>query len=146
MARPATFHYQCAKFVRRPRVGVTAAALALVSLTLWFGVTMRALRDTVRQRERALGAQAVAQREVESARVETRESEHVTSFLQRTSASVHPRNVGHDVPVAVVLDEAAASVAEEFGADAEVESAIRTTIGESYMGLGRYDEVEAQGE
>ena len=50
MARPNTFSYRAAKFVRRNRIAVTAAALVLLALVGGLSVALHQYRSARRER------------------------------------------------------------------------------------------------
>ncbi len=141
-ARHSTFRYRSAKFIRRHKAGVAAAAVVALSLLVGIAATAWAADVASRERDTAVQARQFAQQEAANARVEAHKSERVTSFLQNMLAAASPGRDGPDVTVGALLDEAAARVSTEFGDDPEVESAVRTAIGETYVELGRYAEAE----
>jgi serine/threonine-protein kinase len=141
-ARHSTFGYRSAKFIRRHKAGVAAAAVVALSLLVGIAATAWAADVASHERDAAVQARQFAQQEAANARVEAHKSERVTSFLQNMLAAASPGRDGPDVTVGALLDEAAVRVATEFGDDPEVESAVRTAIGETYVELGRYAEAE----
>ncbi|MBN1569371.1 MAG: tetratricopeptide repeat protein [Acidobacteria bacterium] len=130
LARPATLGYRTAKFLRRNKAAVLAVALIFLSLA---GGILAAWRGAM-----------IARVERDRARQEARKSEGVTQFLQNMLGSADPHTAGPQVTVGVLLDQASRRVKEELRSDPATESAVRTTIGMAYLGLGIYDSAEQQ--
>lgn len=118
-AGPPGLAYRTTKFVRRHRVGVTAAtliALALVSGAVLAGIGF--VRATA-----------------EAARAEA-----ISDFLTGMLASVRPDEQGRAVTVREILDQGRARLeAGELSDDPEIEATLALVIGHSYEGLGDYD-------
>lgn len=117
--------YRARKLLYRRWPLAAALTLALVSLAVAVVGTGRAA--------------AVAARERDRARLEAAKASQVTRFLQEMLESVDPRVGRRDLSVADVLDRASREI-DRLAARPEVEAAIRTTIGRSDLGLGRYAE------
>ena len=127
-ARRGSLRYRGAKFLRRNRTRVIVAVILTVTLlaglvaTTWQG---RLAREAARQTQ-----------------AEARKVERANAFLTRMLASVDPgAAAGPHGAVRLMLDEAARSI--EAGAlvgQPEVEASVRTTIGMTYLRLGRLDE------
>lgn len=132
------------KYVRRNAAAVTAAVLIVLSLLLGIAGTTWQGRIAARQRDLALAAGVQAREEAENARVEVRKAKRLTEFLKDILTTSHPRRNPHDVTMSAVLDKAVQHVSARYGDDPEVESAVRTAIGQAYVGLGRYAEAEPQ--
>ncbi len=142
VAQRSTLRYRSAKFVRRHQAAVLAAAVVVASLIGGTVVSAWAAGVASHERDAALRARQFAEQEAANARVEAQKSARVTGFLQNMLAAASPGRDGPDVTVGALLDEASARVSAEFGDDPEVESAVRTAIGETYVELGRYAEAE----
>jgi eukaryotic-like serine/threonine-protein kinase len=129
-ARAPSRVYSVRKFVRRHRVGVSAAAVVAVALvagallaTLGF---IRARR--AEQEARAEAAKAVA----------------INEFLQQTLGSAHPvLGQGRDTTVLEALGSAVEKAEKAFHDQPRVHAALLNTVGRTYLGLGRYDEAHA---
>ena len=130
VARPGTVAYRTAKFVSRHRTAVVAAGLVLLAVAA-------GILSTIRQAD-------IAAEERDRARIEARKAEQVTAFLQGMLTSADPREGGRAVTVAGALDEAAQRVDRELTGQPEIEAAVRTSIGLTYMSLGLYDAAEPQ--
>jgi tetratricopeptide (TPR) repeat protein len=130
-AGPPSASYRLRKFMRRNRTAVLGAAAAFVVLIAGIVSTgIFAARETAQRR--------IAQEEAETAQL-------VNSFLIEMLASVDPKQAqGRDVGVLRdILDEAAAKVESELSGRPRVESAVRRTIGMTYMNLGLHASAEA---
>jgi serine/threonine protein kinase/tetratricopeptide (TPR) repeat protein len=135
-ARGDSVAYRAAKFVRRHRVPVAAAAVVLLSLVV--GIVA-----TARQAERA-------RHEARLANEQRDRAEAMSTFLQgmlgAADASAYSAGRGRGVAttVAEVLDRAAERAGTDFKGRPEAEAAIRTTLGKTYRTLGILDASETQ--
>jgi tetratricopeptide (TPR) repeat protein len=165
-ARPPSAGYQLQKFARRNRAVV--AGLAAVFLVLAAGAavsTVQAIRANragqaaVRERDRAMAAEAQAVQERNRALAEKQRadgeaavSKAVSDFLQNdllAQAGSHAQADSRarpdpDLKVRTALDRAAAGIARRFDKQPLVEASIRQTIGNAYMDLGIYPEAQKQ--
>jgi serine/threonine-protein kinase len=123
------------KHVRRYRVVMAAVLIVIASLLGGIIGISRA-----RSREMLAAQQAIA--EAENASVEVDKSRSVILFLKNVLAAGSPADLGPDVSIRTVLDRSSKIVKEEFGEDPEVESAVRTSIAETYVALGDFGEAE----
>lgn len=125
-ARPATTIYQLRKFARRNRGLVAGASVAL--MTLVAGVVVSVTLAV--QRSRAL-EEANRQRDIAQA---------VNQFLDRDIlASANPSNEpNRAITLREVVDRASGKIAERFKDQPMVEASIRTTLANTYRGLGEY--------
>jgi non-specific serine/threonine protein kinase/serine/threonine-protein kinase len=135
LAGPPSAAYRAAKFVRRHRFGVGAAAAVLLALIAGVIGTGYGLA-------RALGEREVARQRAEEADRAREESEAVTAFLTQMLQSVQPDESGRDVTVREVLDQASESLATEFADRPEVEARLRQAVGISYWELGLLDDAD----
>ncbi len=122
-ARPDTLSYRAAKFIGRHRVGVASAVLLLVVLV--GGIV-------------ATGTQAAR------ARAEAARAEETNRFLLDLLASADPEAEGRTVTVASLLDAAAREADARFVRQPALEASVRHTLGQTYNGLGLFDEALAQ--
>ncbi len=127
-ARPDSLGYRAAKFVRRNRGAVTAAALAVVALVVATGVSVRQANVAAQERDRA--------------RLEAAKANRITAFVSDMLRAADPREASPDITVATALAAAARRADSALAAEPEVLSAVQSAIGLSYLGLGRYDEAE----
>ena len=148
-ARRGTRRYRAAKFIRRHRFGVAAAA-AFVLVLVAFGtsmsvLTLRLARERARSNEEAFRARQAEQT-----------SDAVNHFLQedvlaQASASYQagsgPNAKGDpDLKVRTALDRAAAGIEGKFSQQPLVEASIRQTIGQAYANLGLLSAAQTQWE
>jgi len=127
-ARPPSLAYAVSKFVRRNRVVVAAAGLVLAALLV--GLAAAAVGFVQASRERDVAEKARS------------ESEAVTDFLAGMLGAADPAELGKDVTVRQVLDQASSSLGDEFADQPLIEARLRGTIGETYKALGLYGESE----
>jgi non-specific serine/threonine protein kinase/serine/threonine-protein kinase len=131
LAVPPSAAYRMRKFARRHRGAlVTTCAFLLVLVA----ATIVSVRQSIRANREAAVEEAVSE------------------FLQNdllAQASADKQSASHNKPdpdlkVRTVLDRAAAQIPGKFERQPEVESAIRDTIGQTYMDLGVYGESKIQ--
>ncbi|MFA5683445.1 MAG: serine/threonine-protein kinase [Lysobacteraceae bacterium] len=129
LARPATTLYLAGKFLRRHRLGVSAAAIAVLSLIAAVAVSLYfALAEADARRE------AVARAEANQA---------VTRFLVDMLTSADPeRALGEQLTLREALDRAAASADIALDAQPLVRAQIKGTLGSSYRSLGEFGPAE----
>jgi eukaryotic-like serine/threonine-protein kinase len=119
-ARKDTVTYRVSKFVKRHRIGVSAAALILSSLVAGLVITLAQVRTARRERAKA---------------------EAISAFLQKTLRASDPAvNLGSQPTVKDLLDDASKRLATEALSDQpEVRAELQRIIGISYLSLGQYD-------
>jgi len=130
MARKDTFQYRAAKFVRRNKVGVAAAALVVLSLITGMALTLTQARIAREQRDAAQRASARA--------------EKTSRFLQVFLSSANPNWYGRgkgrtDVTVREAIDDAARRIDTELANEPEVRGDLHHTVGEIYRVAGEYE-------
>lgn len=131
-ARPPSLAYQLRVFTRRNRGIVVAGATVMLVLVVATVVSSTLYVRSQRAELRALTAAEESKREAKRAL-------HVQQFLSNMLSAVDPgRAKGEDVSVLQVLDAAAARIGDELRDEPEVEMAVRWTIAETYLQLGRY--------
>ena len=136
LASPPSTWYRVGKFVRRHRVGVSAATTLIAMLVAFAATTGIQARRIALERDRA-------NREAEIAKA-------VNDFLQNdllaqagASSQARPNTKPDpDLKVRTALDRAAAGIEGKFAAQPLVEASIRHTIGKTYEDLGLYPEAE----
>jgi eukaryotic-like serine/threonine-protein kinase len=131
LARPPSTIYQLRKAFARNRVPSALAAAFALSIVA-FGVSMSVLY-------------ARAEREGKEARRQAGIAQAVNEFLnQDLLAAADPsRNADRDITMRSVVDTASAKVQGRFSTEPLVEAAIRRTLGQTYMGLGLYEQASA---
>ena len=127
-ARPDTARYRLGKFVRRNRVGVTAAVVVAV---LIIGSTIALALQ-----------QAATARERDRATLEAAKASEVRDFLVSMFTSSQPnRQLGDTLSVGDVLELGAAR-ADSLHDQPQLRALMLVTIGDVYRVLGRYDRAE----
>jgi tetratricopeptide (TPR) repeat protein len=119
LARPTTFGYRAAKFVRRHRSGVTAT---VVALTLAAGFGLYHTRHLAAERDRAQFAAAKA----------AKVSALLTDVLITADPFRSPSPHGQ-------LETSVARVREEFAGQPEVRAEILNAVGRVYLRRGEHD-------
>jgi eukaryotic-like serine/threonine-protein kinase len=145
LATPPSAAYRLRKFAHRNRtLLVTLCAFALVLLV--------ATGVSIWQAVRARKAESAAMVQRDRADREMAAAKAVSEFLQddllsqastdsQGGADVKP---DPDVKVRALVDRAAAKVGQKFAGKPSVESSIRATLGNTYRGLGLFDEADRQ--
>ncbi|HEX8096855.1 MAG TPA: serine/threonine-protein kinase, partial [Pyrinomonadaceae bacterium] len=138
IARKDTFKYRGAKFVKRNKAGVGAAALLVLIL---IGGTAA----TAWQAQRATEQARAAAQERDRARREAAKAERINAFLQTILTYADPSwyspgaGRGGEVKVIDALNEAARRIETELADQPEVRAELHHTIGNTYRALGRFD-------
>ncbi|MGY6587289.1 MAG: protein kinase domain-containing protein [Wenzhouxiangella sp.] len=127
-ARPDSLLYRSQRFVQRNRAGVTAA-VAVLALLAWGFVQERQLRG---EAEQAALAALAAQAESEQERARVSEA---LAFIERTLARAAPTELGIDLKVVDLLDDAAERVKEIE--DPRVQASLYHSLARTQMELGR---------
>ncbi len=126
-ARPDTFSYRAAKFIRRHRLGVTAAGLVVMALLVGLGGTL-------------WQAQKAAQERDEAERAMTR-SDHMATFLLSLFESADPLRAHADsITAREILDAGATRIEQELADQPDVQAALWDAIALVNQNLARYDE------
>ena len=125
-ARPDTWTYRSAKFVRRHKSGVIAAGVALLAL-IAFSVEM-ALQVRRADRERLLAR---------------RESQFLAQMFQ---ASTPEEARGKQVTARDLLDRGAKRIDKELASEPAVQASLLATIAHAYRNLGLYDVAQREAE
>lgn len=122
VARKDTVGYRSAKFIRRHRVGVTAASLVAIAIIAGLIVALWQAR------------QARAQRDV---------AQRISTFLQDMLGAAAPEVKGVDVKVTDVLSDASIRAKTELADQPQVMADVLMTLGRTYISLGQYLPAEA---
>lgn len=146
VARPASSMYLLRKFARRNRFLVSAAALCLILLmagtagtTIGLFSAMRANRQLAEAVVEAATQRDRARESETKANTELARSQLVTKFMGSMLRSVHP-SVARDLDTALlrqILENAVKKLdSGEVANEPAVEAEMRSTIAETYMGIG----------
>jgi serine/threonine-protein kinase len=122
-AHPDSLGYRIGKFVRRHRVGVAAAAIALLAI---------------------LGTGAIALWQADEARRASVDTGLVNAFLVDVLGVSNPYASGSELSLAAALDEAAGKVDERFATRPDLAVDIRYALGRSMLARYRLDQAESQ--
>jgi serine/threonine protein kinase len=129
VARPPTLSYRASRFVRRHRVRVGAAVVALLAMVggttaaLWQASAARQARD--RTLTEAVRAQRVA--------------DFLTDVFAISNAE---RTRGRDTSARDLLDRAARRVDQELTGEPSLQADMMDAVGHAYHNLGFYDEAD----
>ncbi len=141
-ARPPSTLYQLRKFTQRNRALVASAGVVFAVL-----VVATVVSTTLAIREgRARQAESAQRTLAEDARDE---AEAVSAFLRNMIGAANPWAeeagfpLGRNIKIVDVLDNAATELDTSFGGQPEVEAAVRGALGETYQGIGQFDEAES---
>jgi serine/threonine-protein kinase len=141
-ARLDSWAYRAGKLIkRRPALSVVSAALAVAMVVGAAGITWQA-RIAIHERDVAKTAIVRADEQARRSRIEAEKARQISTFVRNMFASAHPEHEGMDVTVREVLDEAAARIESDLRGQPEIEAEVRTTIGQTYQGLGLYEAAE----
>jgi serine/threonine-protein kinase len=142
LAHKDTLSYRTTKFIKRNKIGVTAASL--IALTLLGGIIA-----TTWQATRATQHAKIAAQERDRGRIETAKAERINAFLQNILGfsdtnwlSKNP-DKKRDATVAEALDEASRRAESELRDQPEVLASVRLTIGRAYLAQSRFDAAES---
>jgi serine/threonine protein kinase/tetratricopeptide (TPR) repeat protein len=131
LASPPSAGYLARKFIRRHRGGVAVGAAAAVVLIAFTLTTSLQNRVIARERDRA---------ELESAKATA-----VNDFLRDMLVATDPWSSGdHDLTVAEAMDAARTHIDSVFTAQPLVAAEMHATMGQTYLGLGKLNEAEAE--
>jgi len=132
LGRPPSVRYRATRFVQRHWVAVSVAGALAAGLV---GATAVSI-------ERA----AHARRQEALARAESETARRLSLFMGSMLSSANPgwfnsnARAAGTITVREVLDGAAKVVGTELAGSPAVEAAMRRTLGETYVGLGAYDQ------
>ena len=125
-ARPDSLAYRTAKFARRNRAAVVAAAFGVAALLAGSGIAFwQALQKSA---------------EAERARIALRQSESVRDFIASVFLAADPsRGKGTETTAGELLARAHERVAQELANEPEVAAQLLDQIGNTYVSLGQDD-------
>ncbi len=129
LAGPPTIRYRAGRFVRRHRLGVTAAAAVFAALSTGLALATTALWKQQR-------AERTARWEADTAR-------QVSEFLVGLFDEADPqKSAGREITVREVVDRGARRIDGELAERPEVRARLKETLGRVYHGLGLLDAAE----
>lgn len=121
-ARPNDFYYRAEKFVKRNKISVAAAVIILLTLIGGIAATSYQYRVAAAERDHAVSAQARA--------------EKINDFLKNMLRAASPDEMGKDVKMTEVLNDAAAKVENGFNDQPDLKIELLLTLSETYQNLG----------
>lgn len=129
-------------FLRRHRLAVGLVMLAVLSGGLGVAGVIRQAEIAQREKSRALEAEAEASAERDRALTASRQARTLSDFWEGLVTSARPGEYGPDLPLRVVIDEAAKSAHVGLEDEPEREASLRQVIGRTYFALGLYREAK----
>lgn len=146
-ACPPSTRYRLGKFVRRNKTAVLATLAVAVSLCLGTGIaTWQAVRATEAEQTKdeqlqfANNQRRLADEATEREADQRKHAEAVTKFLVDVFRSPDPDLDGREITVAELLDQAKTRIETEFKGDPVLQAKFLCAIGQTYLGLGLFDE------
>lgn len=138
--RPSAI-YHFGKFARRNKTLVGGGVAVFISLVFGILGTGLGMIDARHQRDEAVAARAMAEVQHQRAEGELRKKKGVIEFFSDDLlALADPLNESdRNITLREVLDRASTKVEEKFHDQPAVQASIRTTLGNTYRGLGMYD-------
>lgn len=128
-ARKRALQYRLTKFLHRYRLGVTAAAIAVLSLLGGLGTALWQAHEAGLERDRA--------------QLEARKAQEVTDFMLGLFEAGDPAEVQGDIPTARELLDRGIERAEALGAQPVVQAEMFGVIGRAYRNLALYEEADS---
>lgn len=126
LAQTPSLGYHAKKLFSRHRAAVVGAIATLSVLIAGLAATSWQAQVAREQRDRA-------QRE-------TVKANRVRAFMEDIFHAADPRGQGKDVTVSQALERAEQKAETEFVAEPDVHAALLSSIGRTFLGLGRYDD------
>jgi serine/threonine protein kinase len=156
LAAPPSRSYRLRKFVRKHRVGVTAASLVLLALVAGIAGTTLGLFEARRQEKEARRQENLANERAEGERLATKKAlaaaeeekkaketvEVVLGFVEsKVFAAARPKGraegLGYNVTLIDAVTAALPSIGKDFADRPLTEARLRMTIGISFTSLGK---------
>ena len=130
LARPDAFSYRASKFVRRNRIAVGLASLAIVAVLA--GATGIVIQTRTARRQRDLAFR------------ERDRAGRITDFMTRMFKVSDPSEArGNSVTAREILDKASKDVATGLAKDPEAQAEMMTVMGKVYASLGLFPRAES---
>lgn len=125
-ARPDSVSYRVSKYVRRYRVTVGLASVALLAIVAGVGATLIQARTARRERDAAI--------------LERDRADRVTQFMTGIFKVVDPKQkTGKQVTARELLDRASEEVETGLAKNPELQAQMMAAMGRAYMNLGVFD-------
>ena len=129
IARKDTFAYRTTRFVQRHKVGFILFIIGNI-------LGLASIIAIIHQGN-------IAAKERDNARIELNKFEEVNQFLQDMLASADPESEGKEVKVYDILDKANSDAEVKLKKYPKIKSAIKQTLGSTFIGLGEYEKAES---
>ncbi len=129
IARKDTIKYRFSKFVQRHKVGV--AFFVLINIIILFSIAAIIYQSNIASDER------------DKANIELKKFEEINDFLLEMLSSADPGVEGKDVKVYDLLEKAIEDVNVKLKNQPEIKSAIKQTLGSTFIGLGEYNKAKS---
>ncbi len=120
-ARKDTVGYRTTKFINRHHLGFAVAMIVLL-------ITIAAVAGIAWQGQ--------------IARQEAKKAQQTLEFVKQMLEAADPLEAGKELSVEQLLDEATERIAKELKEQPEVETEIRSILGQAYQNLGHYDKAQ----
>lgn len=133
-ARPATLGYRTAKFLRRHRYGVMAAALILLTIIGGIAATIRQSQIALVERDRARSEAAKAEKMSDF-------MQNILSFSNPSWMSSNPEQ-NRRATVSEAMDEALKNIETDLAGEPEIEAQILFTLSKTYVYQGQLQKGE----
>lgn len=155
-AAPDTLSQRAARFARRHRRGVQAAALAVIGVALVAVFAAFAINEQrgIAEEQRGLaenlalaekGARESAEHERQQAEIARDEAEQVTRYLFQIFRNYDPTTGVREIPAYELLSNAVTDIEARFADQPLVQARLLDAIGSTFEGLGAYEEaIEVQ--
>jgi non-specific serine/threonine protein kinase/serine/threonine-protein kinase len=122
LARPASTAYRLAKYVRRHRLGVAAAAIIVLLLTGFGVIELLQVRRITRERDRA---------------------DRITTFMTGMFQVSDPSEArGNSITAREILERAGQQIGAGLDSDPGLQAQLMETMAQTYTGLGLYGRAE----
>jgi tetratricopeptide (TPR) repeat protein len=134
LASPPSTSYRARKFIRRHRIAVIAGAAVILALI--GGIIATSIMALIASEQREL------------ARNEAARAKAINSYLETMLRAPNPFTdepvveVARETKVVDILDKASEAIDTAFPSQPQVEADLRTILGQTYEGLGLYDQAE----
>ncbi|MBL8860885.1 MAG: serine/threonine protein kinase [Planctomycetes bacterium] len=143
-ARPPSALYRIRKFARRNRAVVASVGAVFLALVVGLVSTTWQARVAAAERDRAAAGWKAEEAARTAALAALERESRTAAWFQELLARASPAESGPDTPLAHVLDRAVRELPGSLAGAPEIESEVRTTIGRTYLALGRLGDAESQ--
>ncbi|MGA9996168.1 MAG: serine/threonine-protein kinase [Pyrinomonadaceae bacterium] len=147
-ARPNTFQYRASKFIKRNRVGVTAASLVVLSLIA--GLSAALWQASVAREKASIAAahQARAEENEKRAELSAAKSKKITGFMEKVLSYANPawyaegNRLNGQARVIDVLNDLSLKIETEFPDDADIRAELHHKCAEIFLENRMFERAE----